>query len=117
MAKLPDNDLWTNRIEITGSSGRVYIVAQNKAKRYWGCDCPGWKSRKNCKHLKQMGLPGDCVAFELKKNDFTSGYKQAPKPGSPADWAKEIDALKPPEKPLEKFKRQFDFGDEEDNKK
>jgi hypothetical protein len=56
--KLPDNKQWTNRFEIKSeSSGRVYIVAQNKAKGHWGCSCPSWRTRRTCKHLKALGLP------------------------------------------------------------
>jgi len=56
--RLPDNDQWGHRFEIKSqSSDRKYIVAQNKAKRHWGCSCPGWKSHRNCKHLQALGLP------------------------------------------------------------
>jgi len=55
---LPDNDQWENRFEVrSASSGRVYIVSQNKAKRHWGCSCPGWKRHRKCKHLAAVGLP------------------------------------------------------------
>lgn len=111
MAKLPDNEQYTNRMEITGSSGRVYIVAQHKEKRYWCCSCPGWKSRRKCKHLTEMDLPNNCVPFELG-NDFTKGYKQAPKPGKADDWKKEIEGIRPPEKPIEKVKRKFELEGE-----
>ena len=56
--KLPDNDQWTNRFEIRSeSSDRVYIVAQHKGKGHWGCSCPGWRTRRKCKHLTALGLP------------------------------------------------------------
>lgn len=113
--KVEDSGQWENAIEITGSTGNIYKVSQHKKGRYWGCSCPGWKSRKKCKHLEKMGLPGDFMPFELsKKNDFTSGYKKASKPGKPEDWEKALDHLRPPEKLPEKHKRQFDFGDEEE---
>ena len=54
---LPDNDQWENRFEIfSESSNRVYVISQNKRKRYWGCSCPGWKAHRNCKHLRALGL-------------------------------------------------------------
>jgi hypothetical protein len=64
---LPDNNQWTNRFQIKSeSSGALYTIAQNKRKRYWGCDCPGWISRRKCKHLTSMGLPAHEEPFEAK---------------------------------------------------
>lgn len=52
---LPDNELWTNRMEIRSStSSRLYIVAQNKKTLQWGCDCFGWKRHRHCHHLDTM---------------------------------------------------------------
>lgn len=57
--KLADNAQWTNRFEITSeSSDRVYVVSQNKDRRHWGCSCPAWRTRRACKHLDALGLPG-----------------------------------------------------------
>ncbi len=62
--RLPDNDQ-CNRFEIkSSSSNRVYIVAQHKKNRYWGCSCPGWKSHKHCHHLREMHIPADMKPFE-----------------------------------------------------
>lgn len=56
--KLEDNAQWTNRFEIhSQTSDRVYIVAQHKTKRHWGCSCPGWRRHRVCKHLSCMLLP------------------------------------------------------------
>jgi hypothetical protein len=64
---LPDNSQWENRFEIKSeSSGRVYIVAQHKALRYWGCSCPAWRTRRTCKHLKAIGLPVGQKPFEVR---------------------------------------------------
>jgi len=55
---LPDNEQWVNRFEIRSeTSNRVYVVAQNKSKRYFGCSCPGWKRHRRCKHLEALCLP------------------------------------------------------------
>lgn len=52
---LPDNDQWTFRMEIRSeTSGRLYVVAQNKKTKQWGCSCPRWKTKRTCKHLKSM---------------------------------------------------------------
>lgn len=66
-AALPDNDQWTNRFEIRSeSSNRLYTIAQNKAKRHWGCSCPGWRTRRHCKHLQSLGLPAGEKPFEVE---------------------------------------------------
>ncbi len=65
--RLPDNNQWQHRFEIRSeTSNRVYVVAQNKAKKYWGCSCPGWRTRRNCKHLTAMGLPNHERPHEVK---------------------------------------------------
>lgn len=49
---------WINHIEIkSSSSDRKYTVSQNAKSGLWGCSCPGWRSRRHCKHLNEMGLP------------------------------------------------------------
>ncbi len=54
---MPDNRYWTNRFEIySETSDRVYVISQNILKRYWGCSCPGWRTRRKCKHLEALGL-------------------------------------------------------------
>lgn len=64
---LPDNDDYTNRFEVKSeTSNRVYIIAQHKTKRFWGCSCPGWKRYRHCKHLKALGLPADSKPFEIQ---------------------------------------------------
>ena len=56
--RLEDNAAWTNRFQIkSASSGSLYTIAQNKAGRYWGCNCPGWIRHKKCKHLQTLELP------------------------------------------------------------
>lgn len=59
-ALLPDNAAWTNRMQIKSeSSDRMYTVAQSKSGGWWGCNCMGWIRHKNCKHLRELGLPGN----------------------------------------------------------
>jgi hypothetical protein len=63
---LPDNDKWQFRFEIRSqSSNRVSTIAQNRKGRFWGCSCPGWKTRRRCKHLTELGLPGDQKPYEV----------------------------------------------------
>jgi len=79
--QLPDKAGWTNRFTIKSeSSDRKYNIAQNEAKRHWGCSCPGWVSRRNCKHLRELGLPGNEVPFEamLKAGSLKQAEKQLP---------------------------------------
>ena len=66
-ACLEDNVQWTNRFEINSStSDKVYIIAQHKTSRHWGCGCPSWIYRgRDCKHLRTLGLPGKCVPHEI----------------------------------------------------
>ena len=55
---LPDKGQWVNRFEVRSeSSDRVYVIAQHKTGRHWGCSCPGWKRHRKCKHLTAVGLP------------------------------------------------------------
>lgn len=63
---LPDNDQWQFRFEIESeSSNRVYTIAQHKHKKHWGCSCPGWKTRRTCKHLIALRLPGNEQPYEV----------------------------------------------------
>ena len=64
-AILEDNRQWTNRFQVhSETSDRVYIVAQHKTSRFWGCSCFGWIRFHHCKHLRTLGLPGDHKPFE-----------------------------------------------------
>lgn len=56
---LPDTDVWQFRFNVQSeSSNRLYVIAQHKVKKYWGCSCPGWKAHRTCKHLSALGIPG-----------------------------------------------------------
>lgn len=64
---LPDKGSWTNRFEIhSASSNRVYIIAQHRTKRHWGCSCPGWILHRKCKHLTVLELPALEKPFEVR---------------------------------------------------
>lgn len=63
---LPDTDQWQLRFEVESeTSNRVYVVAQNKKKKHWGCSCPGWRRNRICKHLEALGIPGKEQPFEI----------------------------------------------------
>ena len=63
---LADNTQWENRFEINSeTSDRVYVIAQNKRRRHWGCSCPAWRRYRHCKHLDSVGLPGNEVPCEV----------------------------------------------------
>ena len=62
---LPDSDQWQNRFEIKSeTSNRIYVIAQNKKRRHWGCSCPAYRTRRRCKHLEEIGLPTNEVPYE-----------------------------------------------------
>lgn len=63
---LPDNDQWQFRFQIfSETSDNIYIVAQNKKKKHWGCSCPGYKRFRKCKHLQAMGIPCNETPYEV----------------------------------------------------
>lgn len=65
-AKLPDNAQYTNRFHVKSqSSNSLYVIAQHKTSRWWGCSCPGWIRHKHCKHLKTLALPGHHTPKEI----------------------------------------------------
>lgn len=64
---LPDNDQWQFRFEVKSeSSDRIYIIAQNKNKKHWGCSCMGYRRFRKCKHLESIGLPTHERPYEAK---------------------------------------------------
>jgi hypothetical protein len=77
---LPDNTNWTNRFYIKSeSSGRLYTIAQNKSRRYWGCDCPGWIGHRKCKHLTALGLPHYEKPYEAEIGEAASSKTSSAK--------------------------------------
>ncbi|MFA5491005.1 MAG: hypothetical protein WC284_17640 [Candidimonas sp.] len=55
LAPLDDKAGWTHRFEIKSeSSSRIYVVAKRISDGEWGCSCPGWRTRRHCKHLSAM---------------------------------------------------------------
>lgn len=58
---------WVNRFSVPSSSGARYVLAQHKNKRHWACSCPGYTRRaeRDCKHLRNLGIPGGERAVEL----------------------------------------------------
>ena len=64
---LPDNGQWMNRFQVkSSSSNRLYTIAQHKDKKHWGCNCPGWLTRRKCKHLTAVGVPNGEIPFEAQ---------------------------------------------------
>lgn len=62
---LPDSDQWEKRFEIhSETSNRIYVIAQNRKRRHWGCSCPAYRTRRRCKHLEEIGLPTNEVPYE-----------------------------------------------------
>jgi hypothetical protein len=64
---LPDNAQWSMRLNIRSeSSSRIYTVARKKSDNTWGCSCPGWRTRRTCKHLTAM-VPALEAALRQRK--------------------------------------------------
>lgn len=62
---LPSNAQWQNRFEARSeTSDRIYIIAQNKKKKHWGCSCMGYRRYRKCKHLIAIKLPTNEVPYE-----------------------------------------------------
>jgi hypothetical protein len=65
--RLADNDQWQFRFQIPSeTTDDMYTIAQNKSGKWWGCDCKGWLRTKNCKHLREMRIPGNYQKYEPK---------------------------------------------------
>jgi hypothetical protein len=65
--RLLDVGEWTNRFEIRSeTSNRIYVVAQHKTRRHWGCSCPGWRRHRTCKHLATLALPAHEHPHEVR---------------------------------------------------
>lgn len=65
-ARLPDKGEWTNRFEVrSASSNHLYVIAQHRTKRHWGCSCPGWRTHRTCKHLSAVQLPAHETPHEV----------------------------------------------------
>ena len=66
---LPDNNLWQNRFEIhSETSDRIYVIAQHKHLKHWGCSCMSWRRYRKCKHLSSVGVPNYEKPFEVIVN-------------------------------------------------
>lgn len=52
--KLEDSAAYRHRMEIIGSKGNPYVVAQRVSDNVWTCGCFGYRRYRNCKHLKSM---------------------------------------------------------------
>jgi hypothetical protein len=97
---LPDGPLWCNRFEVKSeSSDRIYVIAQNKSTELWGCSCPGYRTRRSCKHLQHLRLPMPAKllgsaqdrmsAAPKRTTPFMEGYKtdSTRAQGSPQEWS------------------------------
>jgi hypothetical protein len=62
---LPDKGQWQFRFEVRSeTSDSVYVVAQNKSGKWWGCSCFGWRRYRTCKHLAANNIPGHHTPYE-----------------------------------------------------
>lgn len=62
----PDDSVWCNKFEFeSADSGKRYTISQHKEKRHWGCSCQGYRTKRRCKHLQELGLPTLETPFEV----------------------------------------------------
>lgn len=87
-------------------------MKKRKPKEYpFGYSATGWKSRKKCTHLKELGLP--TIGENVSK--FTEGYKENPNVMTAAEMKAKGLTLIPQESKVEvvkKSKRIIKFEDE-----
>ena len=70
VALLPDNDRYTNRIEIKSeTSNRLYVIASNKSTGVWSCPCPVWIIHRKCKHLRAFSEVAKVLADKNKEQN------------------------------------------------
>lgn len=63
--QLPANKQWHNRFTVRSeTSNRIYIIAQHRERKHWGCSCPGYRRYRKFKHLEAIGLPTDETPYE-----------------------------------------------------
>jgi hypothetical protein len=75
----PKTDRWINRREIRSeTSNRVYVIAQERSTGQWQCSCPGWITRRHCKHL---------ASTEQARTNFMNHYRTSETPnGDATGW-------------------------------
>lgn len=68
---LPDSDQYQYRIQIAGSSGNLYVVAQAKSHRkdagQWQCSCLGFRRHRHCKHIDAMRPALEAASSQRKE--------------------------------------------------
>ena len=75
---LDDSDRWMNRFQIrSGSSDRLYVIAQQRADNVWGCSCPGWRHHRKCKHLTDVLGRLAKIADQYKSVAFMTSARTA----------------------------------------
>lgn len=64
--RVADSPGWQFSIGVQSeSSNRMYVVAQRKTTKGWGCSCRGWIRHRHCKHLAAMQLPANERPYEI----------------------------------------------------
>ena len=75
------NDKWVERWDVTGTSGKPYVVARDLNNNF-GCSCPAWRlhkgNRTDCQHILriklELAVPASAVnqkqIREIQKNPF-----------------------------------------------
>lgn len=71
------NDKWQHRFFVPSSTvGKHYTISQHKEHKHWGCSCAGYRNRRECKHLTNLGLPAKEKPFEPEVETTTNAPTQ-----------------------------------------
>jgi hypothetical protein len=73
---LPDSPSWVNRFTFHSDSGHDYTIAQSRVGRYFGCSCPRWRFKRDCKHLQALGLKANAQPCEVSI-EYPQFYRRA----------------------------------------
>lgn len=61
---MKEDNQWQFKFQVKSqSSDKMYTISQHKEQKHWACSCKGWTTRRYCKHLDALDLPGGQVPY------------------------------------------------------